>query len=209
MARAVKQIDELLNAHASDKHSQNGYGSLYHALFRHLRYEPMNVLEIGIGTVTPGAHVSMYGHDLPGYRPGASLRAWSEYFPSSQIYGLDVQTDTLNARDRTARIIVDLCDSTNAVDVAKTMTCFPDFDIVIDDGSHLVPNQLATLKNFYPYVRPGGFYIIEDVNRVDPNQPRLPIDHVKELHNIIGDDLYFVASFPKADIVVISKRGQS
>ena len=36
-------------------------------------------------------------------------------------------------------------------------------DIVIDDGSHRFLDQQATLHVLWPRVRPGGFYIVEDV----------------------------------------------
>lgn len=195
-------IDQILNHHASDKHSQNGYGPIYHALFAPLRQRPIRLLEVGIGTVTPGAHVSMYGHDLPGYRPGASLRAWRDYFANGDIVGMDVQPDTMIRGED--RIYTILADSTNGMQ----MMGWPlgQFDVIIDDGSHLVEHQLATLGNLYRRVFPGGLYIIEDVNRLDPNQPRLPHDHVEALKQIIGDDLYFVVASPKADVVVITKR---
>ena len=200
-------IDELLDEHASDKHRFNGYGALYHALFKGRAYDRLNLLEIGIGTMMPNVPVSMYGHDLPGYKPGASLRAWSAFFTQANIYGIDIQPDTMAASDRDKRIFTQLVDSTDADAVTRYMAHMPNLDIVIDDASHLCAHQLASLRNFWPYMRPNGYYIIEDVNRVDPNQPRLPIDYADELKRIVGDDLYFVASFPKADVVVISFRG--
>ena len=45
----------------------------------------------------------------------------------------------------------------------------------------------------------------EDVS-VSTNQPRLLVEHRDELRDIIGDDLYFVATFPKADVVIVSTR---
>ena len=40
--------------------------------------------------------------------------------------------------------------------------------MIIDDGSHVAEDQLATLRNFYPALRPSGFYFIEDVGRASP-----------------------------------------
>ena len=37
------------------------------------------------------------------------------------------------------------------------------FDVILDDGSHKVDEQLATLAALFPLVRPGGFYVIEDL----------------------------------------------
>mmetsp|Transcript_22791 Transcript_22791/g.49205 ORF Transcript_22791/g.49205 Transcript_22791/m.49205 type:complete len:300 (-) Transcript_22791:288-1187(-) len=37
-------------------------------------------------------------------------------------------------------------------------------DIAIDDGSHLQRNQQANLGRLFPLVRPGGYYVIEDMH---------------------------------------------
>lgn len=36
------------------------------------------------------------------------------------------------------------------------------WDIVVDDGSHVPVHMLLTFKLLWPYVRPGGMYVIED-----------------------------------------------
>ncbi|NUS99514.1 MAG: hypothetical protein HOP96_00885, partial [Sphingomonas sp.] len=37
------------------------------------------------------------------------------------------------------------------------------FDIVIDDGSHASDDQQTSLGSLFPFVAPGGLYIIEDL----------------------------------------------
>jgi hypothetical protein len=44
-------------------------------------------------------------------------------------------------------------------------------DLIIDDGLHTKEAQIATLKNFYPALRPGGLYVVEDVSP----------DHIKNI----------------------------
>jgi hypothetical protein len=197
-------IDELLNGHASDKQSQNGYAPIYHALFKHLRDRHIALLEIGIGTVIQGAYCSMYGHDLPGYRPGASLRAWRDYFVNGVIHGVDVQPDTMILDE--PRIHTAICDTTDPIAVFAYLGRTSKFDVIIDDGAHIPELQLRTLRNFYPGLRPNGLYVIEDVNRVDLNQERLLIDRKAEFDEIVRDALYFTVSLPKADVIVISRR---
>jgi hypothetical protein len=41
--------------------------------------------------------------------------------------------------------------------------CGP-FDIIVDDGSHYWNHQITSLKYLYPFVKPKGYYIIEDIN---------------------------------------------
>jgi hypothetical protein len=37
------------------------------------------------------------------------------------------------------------------------------WDLVIDDGSHVPRHQLVSFVALYPFVRPGGLYVIEDI----------------------------------------------
>jgi cephalosporin hydroxylase len=36
-------------------------------------------------------------------------------------------------------------------------------DVIIDDGLHTKEAQIATLRNFFPALRAGGLYVVEDV----------------------------------------------
>ena len=38
------------------------------------------------------------------------------------------------------------------------------FDIIIDDGSHMNHHQIFSFTHLIPYLIPGGFYVIEDIN---------------------------------------------
>jgi hypothetical protein len=37
------------------------------------------------------------------------------------------------------------------------------FDVVIDDGSHVPEHQLISFESLWPAVKPGGLYIVEDL----------------------------------------------
>ena len=177
-------LGQLFNHYGSDK-DLTGYTSLYHALFHHRRKEKLNLLEIGIGTMLPGAHSSMVGYALPDYSPGGSLRAWRDYFTCAKIYGIDVQPDTQFSEER---ITTHLCDSTDAAQVEsffKTVDGLM-FDIIVDDGSHIDANQLKTFENFYPHLKKGGFYIIEDLN-----EEAVLLAKPHSLEPICGRDSYF------------------
>ena len=39
------------------------------------------------------------------------------------------------------------------------------FDIIIDDGSHNIKDQIISLKILYPILKKGGTYIIEELNQ--------------------------------------------
>lgn len=36
------------------------------------------------------------------------------------------------------------------------------FDIIIDDGSHILSDQLFSINYFYKYLKKDGYYVIED-----------------------------------------------
>ena len=154
----VDNLDDLFNHYGSDK-DRGGYTPYYHSMFKHIRDRPLDILEIGIGTMIPNVHSSMVGYSGPGYSPGGSLRAWRDYFPHANIVGCDVQPDTQFTEERITTI---LADSTNkaAVDTALGDRTF---DVIIDDGSHYDENQWKTFENLWHRVRSGGFYIVEDI----------------------------------------------
>lgn len=156
---------DLFEEHGTDK-ARNGYAPMYDRILTSRRREPLRLLEIGIGTLEEHAFSTMKGFHGPGYRPGGSLRAFRDYLPHATFLGLDVQPDTQFSEPR---IETGICDSTNAVSVAEFFAWRRDelFDVVIDDGGHRAEMQVATLVNFHQRIRPGGHYVIEDINGED------------------------------------------
>jgi hypothetical protein len=183
-------LKQIFDSWGTDKgHAQ--YPGVYECLFRSCREQVTAVLEVGIGTMIPGAHSSMQGYVLPGYKPGGSLRAWRDFFVNATIYGLDVQPDT--QFDDEERIITRLCDSCDASAVRAVMETqgWPrEFDIIIDDGSHYAEDQLSTFTNLFPFLKHNGLYIIEDV--VGDNHQHLSNKLVETLaynpHFVLGPE---------------------
>src|SRR5579862_9147713 len=71
-------LDRLAILHGSDKRDRPLYTYRYQQHFAPLRREKLNILEIGVG-----------GYKDP-KAGGNSLRMWKDYFPNSQIHGLDM-----------------------------------------------------------------------------------------------------------------------
>jgi 8-demethyl-8-alpha-L-rhamnosyltetracenomycin-C 2'-O-methyltransferase len=159
------------------------------------------MLEIGIGTMIPGVHSSMVGYALDGYKPGGSLRAWRDYFPTAWIFGADVQSDTqFTGEDRIETLLMD---STNLNECERVLS-YHVFNIIIDDGSHLDTSQLLTLRNLWKRVRPNGYYIIEDVF---PGS-RITTDFLSDIQAIIGPDASYFFS-EKKNLMIIYKHNLS
>ena len=192
----MADLAALFSAHGSDK-DRNGYSSLYTSLFTPLKQAPIRLLEVGIGTTLPG-NSSMKGYMPDSYRPGASLRAWRDFFSYGHIHGMDIQPDCVISEPG---ITTHLCNSTEEESTQAWINAHPglEFDIIIDDGSHWDQHQLATLRNLFPLVKPGGFYVIEDVVP-DSLVSREPL----QVHEIVGDVGIFYAGL-KNNLCVIHK----
>jgi predicted O-methyltransferase YrrM len=37
------------------------------------------------------------------------------------------------------------------------------FDLIIDDGSHILQHQQAAVEQLWPLLRPGGVFVVEDI----------------------------------------------
>ena len=86
---------------------------------------------------------------------------WAEYFESATIIGLDVDlSHVLPAVKRSSRIRIVEGNATHTEFINQAVDTV---DIVIDDGSHILDEQLSSFKALAPKVRPGGLYVIEDI----------------------------------------------
>lgn len=117
--------------------------------FSPLRYDPVKVLEIGIG----GYKYASCG--------GESLYMWQHFFPRGLVYGLDIypKPGVRGPRIRTIQ------GSQNDPSFLRSLAAeFGPFDIVIDDGSHINEHVRTSFEELFGSVRPGGYYVIEDLH---------------------------------------------
>ncbi|MET7338327.1 class I SAM-dependent methyltransferase [Nonomuraea sp. NPDC005650] len=141
-------LDDLAVTFGSDKWGGvHWYTPHYERHFAPLRDAPVHLLEIGIG-----------GYDDP-RAGGGSLRMWQRYFRRGLIYGLDVHDKRLDEpRVRTIR-----GDQSDSAFLDRLGSGLGGLDIVIDDGSHVNGHVLTSFAALFPHVRPGGWYVIEDL----------------------------------------------
>lgn len=159
----MNSLRDLIHKYGSDK-NDNQYTPIYHTIFNPIKNKNINILEIGIGTMIPNAPSSMLGYGSQSYKPGASLRAFRDFFPNANVYGGDIQMDCMFNEDR---IKTFLFDSTN-LDECNDALGDLKFDIIIDDGLHLADAQMTTFKNLWNRLNDGGYYFIEDVAQHNP-----------------------------------------
>jgi cephalosporin hydroxylase len=92
---------------------------------------------------------------------GGSLQLWKHYFgDGARIVGLDIDPQCAMYAESQIEIRIG-----NQSDIALLKT-LGQFDIVIDDGSHRLQDQLASFEVLWP--RTGSIYLIEDCHERIP-----------------------------------------
>ncbi len=136
-------LDEIGLTFGTDKSSaHHDYLRFYERFFGERRTSAGSVLEIGI-----------FG--------GASLRTWEAYFERATIIGADIDPST--RRFAQGRIAVEIIDQSNLEALVALALKHAPFDIIIEDGSHHWEHQITTLRTLFPFLKPGGIYIVEDL----------------------------------------------
>lgn len=143
--------------HGSDKNTFHSYGPIYDRLFPN-RANVRSVLEVGIAG-------------------GQSVLAWLDIFPNARVLGIDKEpchnaqvgsTDPLvhPLVERPARLEIvqaDLREISELLNAVKDRQ----FDLIVEDSSHELDDNLRTLFVLYPFLAPGGIYVIEEFDCAD------------------------------------------
>ncbi len=172
----MKKLDEIFVANGTDKGSKHpvyghAYAPFYEDFFEPLRFDPLKLLEIGVGG-------------------GESIKSWLEYFPSAKVFGVDITEKTNEWNTPGSSPDSRYCFLQGNQEDATMWQCWlancgtP--DIVIDDGSHENTGIIAAFNALWSALNPSGLYCIEDLGagytpgsvHVKPGQP----DHRSWLH---------------------------
>jgi 23S rRNA U2552 (ribose-2'-O)-methylase RlmE/FtsJ len=156
----------------NDKGSTHSYIETYERLMAPFR-EKCSFMEIGLAI-------------------GKSLELWGEYFgPESAIVGVDISVvfDTSRFDSRFNIIQADATkpEILNALGNRS-------FDIIIDDGSHMTGDQVATRNILMSRMNPGGLYIIEDILWLDQSRHEFEGAEIIDLRQVKGrwDDVLVI-----------------
>jgi hypothetical protein len=149
----------------TDKASNHAYGPAYDAIFPD-RTKIKTLLEVGI-------------------TDGSSMLAWRDAFESALIVGMDVVPCSCERGPRLEFHVGDQRNKADCVNAATDDGREPGrlFDAIIEDAYHSLDNTLLTLFWLWPFVRPGGVYVVE------------------EWYNIGADRENILALFPDAEII--------
>ena len=135
----------LFNKYGSDKSRDHDYHLIYCNLFKNLN-SVKKILEIGIGTNNENFPSNM---GIKG-TPGASLRAFRDFFKKARIFGADIDKNILFQENRIKTFHVDQSDSNSIKNLYKKVG--NNFDLIIDDGSHNLSDILLSFKNLFKYL---------------------------------------------------------
>lgn len=88
---------------------------------------------------------------------GASLRMWCNYLPEAEVVGYDI-------RPECASLCGDLPNCTIRIEDARHASRPFTANLIVDDASHLADQMVDTFMHCWPWVAPGGIYVIEDTH---------------------------------------------
>lgn len=152
------------HTNGTDKESNHAYGDAYEAIFKRWfvtgRYSIELMMEVGVAG-------------------GASMLAWREVFPNALVVGMDIHACE---KGHGERLEFHLGDQRLQADCERAANNRR-FDVIVEDAYHSIDHTLLTLFWLWPFVRPGGLYIVE------------------EWANIGGCRKNIAALFPNAEIV--------
>jgi len=149
-ARCAPDLERLAFHFGTDKsHDDHKYTDLYAMLFAALRNTAQNITEIGIAS-------------------GQSLWLWNDYFSQAHIWGIDIAPNQLRVQRpaftaNAPRVHLLLGDVTNPSEVGSFGFSPESMDVIIDDGPHSSGPNERILVSMWPYLKPGGYYCVEDV----------------------------------------------
>jgi hypothetical protein len=132
------------------------------------RRPKIRMLEIGLGCAPTGGMIRG--------QPGGSALAWRHIFGNKiDDFELHVMEFDSSCAEKWAALnegiaIVHYGDASSEVDLKRVVAASSrdgdptPFDIIIDDASHINWHQIKTIETLIPSLRPGGFYVIEDIH---------------------------------------------
>lgn len=105
-----------------------------------------------------GAHILEIG-----VFKGGSLEIWREYFGTdARLTAIDNNPETRKVVDADTTVFVG--EQGDPAFLNSLRERVPPFDIVIDDGSHVSSDQIASFEGLFPHLNERGLYIVEDIH---------------------------------------------
>lgn len=96
---------------------------------------------------------------------GGGLEMWIEYFDGDlDLHAVDINKEFLDYKFDNAKVNYSCVDQGSDEHWNAYLQDGKTFDIIIDDGSHVMSDQIVTLINLFPKLNDNGIYVIEDTH---------------------------------------------
>ena len=139
-----KDLNTLAETYNTDK-LEHGYIKIYEKYFESERNKQLKILEIGIAD-------------------GKSLLMWSDYFKNSTVVGIDTHKIDIKEKNlNRSNIKIHQGSQSDDKFINTIIKEYENFDIIIDDGSHLKKDVIKSFHLLFPHLNNEGLYVVEDM----------------------------------------------
>ena len=151
-----KILKKNFNKYGSDKSTIHNYHLIYASLFRETN-KVKKILEIGLGTNDEKmvSNMGRYG------KPGASVRAFRDFYKLAKVYGADIDKKILFTENRINTLYVDQSNINSLKNMYRRLG--KNFDLIIDDGLHAPYTNINVIITSLNYLKKNGWIVIEDI----------------------------------------------
>lgn len=178
-------LNRIFLKYGCNKGIAHNYPSLYHRLLNEVSSKIEILVEIGIGSPYQDGPSRMHSQ----YSYGSSLRGWSEYLPSAQIIGCDIDPRILINEGNIISHYIDQLNPSSILRLAQRISAAGGADVILDDGLHEHKASVTTLVLLWSSLRSGGIYLIEDMSKDNFAQNLAFLSSINLGANIFGVEL--------------------
>ena len=142
-----------------------GYAYFYHENLKELKGKKLDILEIGVAR-------------------GDGIASFYFYFPYSNLIGVDNNPFKIRYKSKRIRnMYVDI----SSRQILKNLTNHLNqkFDLIIEDCSHKLIDQILCFSENFKNLKKGGIYIVEDLNFPEIHKMYNPTNEAVDLKTIL------------------------
>ncbi len=122
----------------------HGYAKIYESVFSNIKDKNINILELG----------SFYGN---------AAAALFFYFKKAKIFSGDINPDMFKYKSNRIKNFYIDSSSRNSL-IHNIINNKNNYEIIIEDASHMLKDQIISLFILFPLVNSGGYFIVEELD---------------------------------------------
>lgn len=138
--------------------------------------------------------------------PGASLRGWRQLFPNALVYGADIDREILFEEDRIKTYFCDQLDQASIRELWSHEELKGGANIIIEDGLHTFEANISFLEASLEHVRPGGTYIVEDIESISIDEWRTRLESIYKQRYPEFEFVLVIVANPGPNNLLVARR---